>query len=103
MDTSKQKMHPPSFSIRDKRNEFFRKRKSMKRNINNSFGSQEILLRENLTSFRKFLYIKAKKAKQTRFFWTSQRQILLRKNEHSSTVKVNNLDDFLKLGFRRSS
>ena len=67
VDTSKQKIYPPiiiRFSNSDKQNEFFRKRKliipSLKKNHYNSFKSQEIYL----TSFRKFLYIEAKKTKQ---------------------------------------
>ena len=70
-DTSIQKMHPPitvRFSNQDKRNKFFKKRKPiipfLRRNVNNSIGSQEIFVSENLTLFRKFLYIEAKKAEQ---------------------------------------
>ena len=95
------------FSNRDKRNEFYQKRKLIKPSPNSSKDCFEdyglIRIRENLTCFRKNLYNQAKKAKielNYKFLWTSNGRILLRQNSASKVIHVSSVDDLAKLGYR---
>ena len=95
------------FSNRDKRNEFYQKRKLIKPSPDSSKDCFEdnglIRIRENLTSFRKNLYNQAKKAKvelNYKFLWTSNERILLRQISASKVIHVLSVDDLAKLGYR---
>ena len=78
------------FANRDKRNEIYSERHLLK--SDSKLNTSRIDIREDLTSFRKFLYKEAKKVKNQlnyNFLWKSQRQIFLRK---SPTSRVSHQD-----------
>ena len=99
---SKSDLHPPiivRFSNRDKRNEIFSNRPKSASSLFNA-NSENYVIKENLTKFRKFLYGEAYKTKiafNFKFLWTWQGQILLRKNDTSKIFKISSLSDLARI------
>ena len=94
------------FTNRDKRNEIF-----LNRLNNNAVGPNtrkpttisipsNFTVRENLTSFRKYLLNEAQKIQRSlnyKFVWAWQGQIFIRKKDNSRAIKISTLRDLNKL------
>ena len=94
------------FSNRDKRNELFAKRRTLKSSVNSTSTDNQntmsinFTLRENLTKYRKMLFNEAKKFKLSmkyQFLWTWQGQIMIRKTERSKIWKISSLRDLANI------
>ena len=92
--------HPPiivRFTNREIRNQIYKKRNCI--NQISDFGipgMEKMYINENLTSYRKLLFNKAKKLQKEndyKYLWTNQCQILTRKNAEENVLKISCFED----------
>ena len=99
--------HPPiiaRYAKRDIRNSFFFTKKRLLKGCSSklvsTFGNSNTTLRENLTPYRKNLYLTAKEAKQLlnfKYLWSTQGQICLRRDSNSRVININSFSDLSRL------
>lgn len=92
--------YPPAilvkFASRNVRNLIFGNRRNLVKNQ----GTNSIYIRENLSSYNRQLFNKAKalkKEKNYKYLWTNQCRIYVRKNDDSRCLRIENESDLTKI------
>jgi len=89
------------FSNRDVRNQLYQKRSLIPQITNFELPGMEFLyITENLTKYRKELFVQAKRLKQIhkyQYLWTNQGQIYMRRNANSKVIKISRPEDLASI------
>ena len=81
------------FTTRDMKNEVFEKRSKLKKDGQR----QKYFINQNLTPYRKGLFVEAKKVPYVKYKWvTKNGDILMKKDENAKTVKILNHTDLAR-------